>query len=87
LLWAGGLLVIALAIWRVRAPIARAAELDRLSENARRYDSWRGTRSSGGESGTTGADVMKQLLRRQILTWTAVGAAGIVLLFVGFAVR
>jgi hypothetical protein len=58
-----------------------------LSENAKRYESWRGGRSSGTDNETTGADVMKQLLRRQILTWTAVGAAGIVLLFVGFAVR
>jgi hypothetical protein len=80
-------LLIALAIWRVRAPISRAAELDRLSDNARRYDSWRGNRSPGPDNETTGADVMKQLLRRQILTWMAVGAAGIALLFVGFAVR
>jgi hypothetical protein len=80
-------LLIALAIWRVRTPLARAAELDRLSENARRYESWRGGRSSGRDNETTGADVMKQLLRRQILTWMAVGAVGVVLLFVGFAVR
>jgi hypothetical protein len=63
------------------------SELDRLAENARRYESWRGGRSTGGTDETTGADVMRALLRRQILIWTAVGAAGIVLLIVGFAVR
>ena len=88
-IWIGGAALLALAIWRVRAPFARMGELDRLAENARRYDSWRGGRSgAGGTSGdTTGADVMRALLRRQVLTWTAVGAVGLVLLIGGFVVR
>ena len=63
------------------------SELDRLAENARRYDSWRGGRTSGGSNETTGADVMRALLRRQVLTWAAVGVAGFALIVVGFAIR
>jgi hypothetical protein len=62
-------------------------ELDRLAENARRYDSWRGGRRASPDTETTGADVMRALLRRQVTLWTAVGAAGIVLVVAGFAVR
>lgn len=62
-------------------------ELDRLAENARRYDSWRGGRSTGGADETTGADVMRQMLRRQVLIWTIVGAAGVALIVAGFVIR
>jgi hypothetical protein len=62
-------------------------ELDRLAENARRYESWRGGRSAGGPGETTGADVMRALLRRQVLTWTAVGGVGILLVVAGFVIR
>ena len=62
-------------------------ELDRLAENARRYDSWRGGRSGADAPGTTGADVMRSLLRRQVMTWAAVGTVGIVLIVAGFAFR
>ncbi len=85
-LWVAGVAMLALAIWRVRAPYSRMSELDRLAENARRYDSWRGGRGPvPGE--TTGADVMRQMLRRQVLVWAAVGIAGIVLIVAGFVIR
>ena len=77
----------AVAVWRARPPLARMNELDRLAENARRYDSWRGGRASGGESETTGADVMRQMLRRQVVIWTIVGAAGVALIVAGFVIR
>ena len=62
-------------------------ELDRLAENARRYESWRGGRAAAGTNETTGADVMRQMLRRQVLMWTGVGIAGVVLIVAGFAIR
>jgi len=62
-------------------------ELDRLAENARRYESWRGGRSSGAADETTGADVMRQMLRRRVVTWTIVGAAGVALIVAGFVIR
>ncbi len=86
-LWAAGIALLGLAIWRVRAPFARMGELDRLAENARRYDSWRGGRSGADPAETTGADVMRSLLRRQVATWTAIGAVGVVLLIAGFVIR
>lgn len=87
-LWIAGLALVGLALWRVRGPFARMGELERLDENARRYDSWRGGRgATAAREETTGADVMRALLRRQVTLWTAVGLAGIILLVAGFAVR
>jgi hypothetical protein len=87
-LWLAGVVMLGVAIWRVRAPYARMSELDRLAENAKRYDSWRGgSRLTAAGDETTGADVMRQMLRRQVLIWVAVGVAGVVLLVAGFAVR
>ena len=85
-LWVAGAVMLAISIWRIRAPYARVSELDRLAENARRYDSWRGGRSPD-QGETTGADVMRQMLRRQVLIWAAVGIVGIVLIVAGFVVR
>jgi len=85
-LWIGGFALLALAIVRIRAPLAKMGELDRLAENARRYESWRGGRS-GPVDETTGADVMRAMLRRQTLIWAAVGVVGIVLIVAGFLVR
>ena len=63
------------------------SELDRLAENARRYDSWRGVRSSGAADETTGADVMRSMLRRQVMIWAIVGTAGVALIVAGFVIR
>ena len=88
LLWVGGIGAIALAVYNIRVPLARMSDLDRLADNARRYESWRGgggrTAAGGGE---TGADVMRNLLRRQVYLWAAVGIGGIILIVAGFAVR
>jgi hypothetical protein len=88
-LWLSGFVLLALAIFRIRAPLARMSELDRLAENAKRYESWRGGRSSttAETHEETGADVMRSMLRRQVLIWATVGVLGIVLIFAGFVVR
>ena len=62
-------------------------ELDRLADNARRYESWRGGRAAAGASDTTGADVMRAMLRRQVVLWSVVGLIGVALIITGFAVR
>ncbi|HYI21439.1 MAG TPA: hypothetical protein VEX62_02280 [Candidatus Limnocylindrales bacterium] len=85
-LWAAGAAMLAFAIWRIRAPFARMSELDRLAENARRYDSWRGARGPAADE-TTGADIMRQMLRRQVLIWAAVAIIGVVLIVAGFVIR
>jgi len=86
LLWVAGVALLAVAIMRIRVPLARMGELDRLAENAKRYESWRGGRS-GPENETTGADIMRQMMRRQALMWGAVAVAGVVLVVAGFLVR
>jgi len=85
-LWVIGVGMVVVAIWRVRRPYARMAQLDRLAENSRRYESWRGV-SSRDEDRTSGADVMRQMMRRQVIFWAVVGVIGVVLVVAGFAVR
>ena len=84
-LWLVGIALLALGLWRVRGPYGRLNELDRLAENARRYDSWRGNRAPDG--GTTGADVMREVLRRQVIVWAAFAVVGALLVVAGFAIR
>lgn len=86
-LWAAGIVLVVSAAWRIRAPFARMSELDRLAENARRYESWRAGHTSGGPGGRTGADEMRDILRRQVYLWAAVGILGVVLLLAGFAIH
>ncbi|HEY5519720.1 MAG TPA: hypothetical protein VIK08_03605 [Candidatus Limnocylindrales bacterium] len=87
-LWLAGIALLAVAIWRIRAPLGRMNELDRLAQNAARYDSWRGgSRLTAADRERTGADEMRALMRRQVLIWAAAGVAGVVLIVAGFAIR
>jgi hypothetical protein len=87
-LWIAGVALIAIAIWRIRGPFARMNELDRLAENAKKYESWRGgSRLTAADGERTGADEMRDLMRRQVYIWAAVAVVGIVLLVAGFAVH
>lgn len=88
-LWVVGAALLGVAIWRIRAPLGRMNELDRLAQNAARYDSWRGgSRRTAAEAGErTGADEMREMMRRQVLIWAAVGIVGVLAIFAGFAVR
>jgi hypothetical protein len=86
-LWFVGAVLIGLAAFNIRLPLARRREMDYLADNAKRYESWRGGSRTAADSGTTGADVMRQRLRRQIYLWAGVAAAGLALLVAGFVVR
>jgi hypothetical protein len=83
--WIVGVALVVLAVWRVRRPFARLGELNRLADNARRYNSWRGNRAL--DDGPSGADVMRELLRRQVIVWAVVAAVGIGFVVAGFAIR
>jgi hypothetical protein len=84
-LWGAGVAMVVLAILRVRGPQSRLAELDRLAENAQRYESWRGGRkTAAGGDGESGADVMRAMLRRQVRMWIVLGVLGVGLLVAGF---
>lgn len=89
ILWVVGVVLLGVAIWRIRAPLGRMNELDRLAKNAARYDSWRGgsRRTAAEEGERTGADEMRDLMRRQVLIYAALAIVGVVLIFAGFAVR
>lgn len=86
-LWVGGVALILLAVFRAQQPWRRLAELDHLTENARRYDRWRGGRGTPAAPETTGADVMREILRRRLLIWGAVAAVGGLLVLAGFVIR
>ena len=82
----GGVLLVALGLSRARGPWGRYQALRAREENAERYRAWRG---GPGETagGTTGADVMKSVLRARVREALVVAAAGVVLVIAGFVVR
>lgn len=87
-LWLVGGLLIGLAALNIRLPFARMRELDSLADNARRYESWRGgSRTAAAGNGPSSADVLRDMLRRQVYRWAGVGALGVLLVLVGFFLR
>ena len=81
-----GLGLIALGLARARAPWARYQALRALDANAERYRAWRGG-PTDGSGGTTGADVMRSMLRTRIRASLVIAAAGVVLALAGLLVR
>lgn len=86
-LWAAGMALVALGVLRVRGPLERRRALDATTENLRRYDEWRGNRLRPEPGERTGADVMRDELKRQVTLWGGVAAAGIICIVLGFLVR
>ena len=83
-LWAAGAVLIAVGYLRAKGPWARYQALRAQDENIARYESWRGGLR---DSGTTGASIAMQLLRKQARDGALIGAAGLVLVVLGFLVR
>lgn len=87
-LWAVGIVLVIAGALRANAAWKRLADLDQLADNARRYEGWRGGRASVGDpTETTGADVMRQLLRRRLYLSAGAAFVGFVLVLAGFAIR
>ncbi len=81
-----GLALVALGLARARAPWSRYQALRAQEANAERYRAWRG--GPGRAVGdTTGADVMKSLLRSRVRGALLIAAAGAALAVAGFIVR
>jgi len=78
-----GLGVIAMAIGyaRARGPWARYQALKAQDANIARYESWRGGLR---DSGTTGASVAMEVLRRQAREGAVIMAVGFALVLAGF---
>jgi hypothetical protein len=82
--WALGVILIAIGYLRARQPWARYRELQSQEANVARYEAWRGGLR---DQGATGASVAMAMYRRQAQLWGAVAIVGIVLVFVGFLIR
>ena len=81
-----GVALVALGLSRARAPWGRYQALRAQEANAERYRSWRGGPGRAvGE--TTGADVMKTILRARVREALLVAAAGVVLAVIGVVIR
>ncbi len=83
---AGGLALVAVGLSRARAPWGRYQALRAREANAERYRAWRGGPGDAA-GGTTGADVMKSVLRSRVREALAVAAAGVVLALAGLVIR
>jgi hypothetical protein len=79
-----GIAAVAAGYARARGPWARYQALKAQDENIARYESWRG---GIRDSGTTGASIAMQLLRKQARDGALIAAAGLVLVVLGFLVR
>ncbi len=81
-LWIAGVALIGLGYLRAREPWRRYRELKEQDANVARYEAWRGGLR---DSGTTGASVAMDVLRRQARNGAVIAGIGFVLVFAGFA--
>lgn len=83
-LWVAGVVLIAWGYRRAIGPYRRYMALREQDANVARYEAWRG---GSRPDGRTGASVAMQLLRRQAQVGAGILIAGVVLVFIGFAIR
>ncbi|HTK46207.1 MAG TPA: hypothetical protein VL749_12755 [Patescibacteria group bacterium] len=79
-----GIAAIAAGYARARGPWARYQALKAQDENIARYESWRGGLR---DSGTTGASIAMELLRKQARDGALIAVAGFALVVLGLLVR
>jgi hypothetical protein len=79
-----GAALTALGFVRARGPWARYQALKAQDENIARYEAWRGGLR---DSGTTGASVAMDVLRKQARDGALIAVVGIVLAVAGIALR
>ena len=84
LLWAAGIILMAVGYLRAKGPYARYQALKEQDANVARYEAWRG---GARDRSTTGASVAMQMLRRQAQVGALIAVVGFVLVFAGFALR
>ena len=84
ILIAAGIALIAVGYSRARGPWARYQALKAQDDNIARYESWRGGLR---DSGTTGASVAMELLRKQARDGALTAVAGFLLVLVAFLLR
>lgn len=79
-----GAAMMGLGYVRARGPWARYQALKAQDENIARYESWRGGLR---DSGTTGASVAMQVLRKQARDGAIIVAVGLAFTIAGFLMR
>jgi len=79
-----GVAAIGFGYARARGPWARYQALKAQDENIARYESWRGGLR---DTGTTGASVAMELLRKQARDGALIAVAGFVIAVLGLLVR
>jgi hypothetical protein len=82
-----GLGLIVVAAWLARVPLAMIRRLDATEAELKRYDEWRGSRTTIDDAGPTGADEMRAFMRRRLLILAVAGVGGAVLVIVGLLQR
>jgi hypothetical protein len=80
-----GIVLVAVGYTRARGPWARYQALRAQEANIARYEGWRGTRLR--DDGPSAASIMAQELRRKAQIAGAILIVGVVLIFLGFALR
>ncbi|MFL5777686.1 MAG: hypothetical protein ACJ761_01970 [Chloroflexota bacterium] len=83
-LWGLGAVLIVVGYTRARGPWTRYQSLKEQDANVARYEAWRG---GIRDDGRTGASVAMEVLRRQAQVAALIAVVGVVLVFLGFAVR
>jgi hypothetical protein len=84
LLWAAGVILIAVGYTRAKGPYARYQALKEQDANVARYEAWRG---GARDHSPTGASVAMQMFRRQAQIGALIAVGGVVLVFLGFAFK
>ncbi len=84
---AGGVVAIAVAVLRMRGPLATVRRLDQTQANLDRYESWRGKETGVQADGPTGADEMRAQMRQRLVLWAIVAGGGVVSIVVGLVIR
>jgi hypothetical protein len=79
-----GVALVIIGVARARGPWARYQALKAQDENIARYESWRGGLR---DSGTTGASIAMELLRKQARDGALTAGLGLVLVVAGLLLR
>jgi hypothetical protein len=84
---AGGVVATVVGVLQARGPLATIRHLDETEANLSRYESWRGKQTGPQADGPTGADEMRLLMRKRVVLWGGVAAAGVVSIALGILIR
>lgn len=83
---AAGIVAIIVAALQIRGPLGRIRQLDQTEANLARYESWRGKKVGVEADGPTGADIMRQQMRKQVMLWGGLAGVGVASIVIGLVI-